>query len=55
MRRPGTAEIDFVLRHRRRLEPDQGFILGLHELFDQIMQHLPLGPLYLDLFPAMTF
>jgi hypothetical protein len=32
-----------MLRHRRRLEPDQGLLLGLRELFDQIVQHLPLS------------
>jgi hypothetical protein len=43
LRRAGTAEIDLGLRHRRWLEPDQGLIVGLYELFDQIVQYLPLN------------
>ena len=38
----GRPEDDLLFRHRRRLEPDQGVVLELHELFEQVLQHLPL-------------
>ena len=38
-RRP---EDDLVFRHRRRIQPHQGLFLGLQQLFEQVLQHLPL-------------
>jgi hypothetical protein len=42
VRRLRAQEDDLLLWHRRRLEPDQGLLVGLYELLDEILQHLPL-------------
>jgi len=39
-RRP---EDDILFRHRRRIQPHQGFfVLELYELLEQVLQYLPL-------------
>jgi hypothetical protein len=38
----GRPEDDLLLRHRRRLEPDQNDRGQLLELLDEVLQHLPL-------------
>jgi len=42
VRRRRAQEDDLLLRHRRRIEPDQGLLVGLYELLDEILRHLPL-------------
>jgi len=42
VRRRRAQEDDLLLRHRRRIEPDQSLLVGLYELLDEILRHLPL-------------